>query len=170
MSTAHARHMDGLVSTDHIRLQEVLGELGKVERHLYRRYRIRLRVDKVSHDGRSALCSAAQVRRRFLRADQASYQVVETCHEALEPLRIIGVMPLIEWLPRQKSDMFMKIDPKDPFRVLWALGRSVNGQVLVPAEPSIMSFSQVGHLDPTGPEPERHAPVQAVKEKVGNGF
>jgi hypothetical protein len=162
--------MDGLVSTDHIRLQEVLGELGKVERQLYRRYRIRLRVDKVSHDGRSALCSAAQVRRRFLRADHTSYEVVETCHEALEPLRIIGVMPLIEWLPRQKSNTFMKIDPKDPFRVLWALARTVNGQVGVPAEPAIMSFSPVENHDAAGPEPGRRAPEQAVEDKVGNGF
>jgi hypothetical protein len=131
--------------TDHIRVQEVLAELGKMERELLRRYHIRLRVDKVTSDGRSALCSAAQVRRRFLRTDHTSYEVVDTCHEALIPLQRIGISPLIGWLPRERSNEFMKIDPKDPFRIRWALSVMGAPQVPLPVAPYKVSARQLEH-------------------------
>ncbi len=101
---------------------DLLVHLSAAERELLRRYRVRLRVDKVTDDGRSALCSGAQVQRRFLRADHASEQMIAMCHEALSALHHIGISPLIGWLPRHVPSRFPEIDPQDPFSLRKALG------------------------------------------------
>ncbi len=128
---------------DPIQILAVLAHLGKMERELMRRHHIRLRVDKVTPDGHSALCSAAQVRTLFFRGDHKTFEGVEACHIALSSLHLIGLSPLIGWLPREKFGPFMKIDPKDPFQIGQALRDAGLEHFLLPAKPPITPVLRV---------------------------
>lgn len=100
---------------------ELFAELHKAELNLLRHYRIRLRVDKLTTDGRSALCSATQIERRFLRADLAPHEGVAACHKAISALHRFDLSPLIGWSSRMATHGFAKIDPDDPFLLRMAL-------------------------------------------------
>ncbi len=101
--------------------QELIAELGDAEEELLRNHRIRLRVDKVTPDGRSALCSAAQVHNRFLRSEYSPEAGVRVCHHALLSMHRIGLSPLIGWIPRDIEIEFSDIAPNDPFSLRKAL-------------------------------------------------
>lgn len=100
---------------------DLLAKLAVTEKTLLRKHGIRLRVDKVSADGNSALCSAAQVQRRFLRADHTQEAIVEYCQLALAPVYQMGLSPLIRAYPRIKGALFDPVDTSDPFGLRNAL-------------------------------------------------
>lgn len=131
-----------MIATD--MLQNLLTELGEAERHLLRSHRVRLNVDKVTADGRNALCSAAQIHRRLLRPDHLAEEGVAACHQALSSLHRIGLTPLIGWLPRDASNTFFKIDPQDPFRLRMALSVAGISYRLLSDEAQVQRFGTYG--------------------------
>jgi hypothetical protein len=100
---------------------ELVAKLAVTEKTLLRKHGIRLRVDKISADGINALCSAAQVQRRFLRSDHTQEAIVEHCQLALSPVYQVGLSPLIRAYPHIKGALFEPIDAKDPFGLRSAL-------------------------------------------------
>lgn len=96
---------------------DLLTRLRKHERMLLRRYGMRLRVDKVTSDGKSALCSIAQVRRRWFRSARSTQELIEVAHAALMPLHRVGLSPLISCLPRQPKAAFPVVDKNHPFGI-----------------------------------------------------
>lgn len=100
---------------------DLLARLGGSEKILLHKHGVRLRVDKVTLDGRNVLCSATQVQRRFLRPDHTQEAVVEFCQSALSPLYRVGLSPLIRAYPHVKGEAFGRIDANDPFGLRSAL-------------------------------------------------
>jgi hypothetical protein len=95
--------------------------LQKHERMLFRRYGVRLTVDKITSDGKSALCTIAQVRRPWFRSVRSVQELIELAHTALVPLHQVGLSPLITPLPMHPKIKFPTLDKNDPFGVDHAL-------------------------------------------------
>ena len=89
---------------------------------LLRKYGVRLRVDKITSDGKSALCSIAHVCRPWFRALRTGEELVALAHAALAPLYRVGLTPLVSSLPRQPKASFSTLDKNDPFGLGCALG------------------------------------------------
>lgn len=106
--------------------------LSAAELQLLRRHGLRLRVDRVSPNGRYALCTAKQVERRFMRSALKAEDIVDRCHEALNALHAIGLDPLIEILSISDGKDYPKLDPNDPFQLHFALNGSGLGAMLAP--------------------------------------
>ena len=100
---------------------ELLYHLRKRERMLLGRYGVRLRVDKITADGKSALCSIAQVRRPWFRSARSADELIELAHDALMPLHHVGLSPLVSVLPGRPKAEFPAMDKNDPFNVHHAL-------------------------------------------------
>jgi hypothetical protein len=90
------------------------------ERRLMRRFGIRLRVDRISFDGKSVICSVAQVRRPFL-GPRSPEKLIHLAHGALVPLHMIGFLTLVSVLPRETRPAFNPLDGNDPFGLQHAL-------------------------------------------------
>lgn len=118
--------------------------LSKAEIHLLRRHGIRLRVDRISPNGRYALCTAKQVRRKFMRSALRADEVVDRCHEALIALHSIGMDPLIEILSIADGKDYPKIDPKDPFQLLLAMTGSGLVEMLAPGSSFLHAAVRTG--------------------------
>lgn len=100
---------------------ELLAHLRKAERHLLHRHSIRLRVDKVTSDGRNALCSATEVRAWFNWSNRRKDQVVSLAHRAVQPLQALGLSPLISVIPVEQVGQFGPLENDDPFKLVHAL-------------------------------------------------
>lgn len=100
---------------------DLLALLCQYERMLLRRYGVRLRVDKITRDGKNALCSIAQVRRTWFRSARSTGELIELAQNALMPLHQVGLSPLVSTLPRQPSATFPALDKNDPFGIHRAL-------------------------------------------------
>lgn len=109
------------VMLGHAPSEDFILELGVSERDLLRRHRVRLVVEKVTPDGRNALCVAGQFRSRFLRQDLDVEEVVDICHTALSSLYRVGLSPLIGAVDRQLLVGLKKVDPNDPYHLRSAL-------------------------------------------------
>ncbi len=107
--------------TEPERSLDLLNQLRDAEHSLLRQHHVRLRVDKVTSDGRNALCVASQVRSRFLRQDLAAEEIIAACHGALSTLHRVGLNPLIGTVPRTTFAGLQKPDPNDPFLLRSAL-------------------------------------------------
>ena len=95
--------------------EDVLKELAKNERTLWRRFGIRLRVDSVSADGSKLVCTASRVRWSIIHANMPSYEVVEHASAALACLRRAGVTALVGVVPKRQQPKFKRMDPRTPF-------------------------------------------------------
>jgi hypothetical protein len=111
---------------------DLMTQLHGAERHLLSRHSIRLRVDRVTVDGRNAICSAAQVQYRFFRPDHRSDEIASICHESLSSLYRVGLNPLIGTLQRSTNKAFGRMDPKDPFQLRRALLTAGREELLLP--------------------------------------
>lgn len=111
---------------------DLMTQLHTAERHLLGRHSIRLRVDRVTADGRNAICSAAQVQYRLFRADHRSDEIASICHEALNSLYRVGLTPLIGTLQRSNNKAFGRMDPRDPFQLRKALLTAGREELLLP--------------------------------------
>jgi hypothetical protein len=100
---------------------ELIAHLRKHERTLLRKYGVRLRVDKITADGKSALCSIAQVRRPWFRSMRSAQELIDLAHRALMPLHQVGLSPLISGLPEQPKAAFPAVEKSDPFGIHRAL-------------------------------------------------
>ncbi len=100
---------------------DLVDNLRKHERVLLRKYGGRLRVDKITRDGKSAICSIAPVRRPWFRALRSGQELVALAHTALVPLYQIGLTPMVTALPKQPKSSFPKVDKNDPFGLRSAL-------------------------------------------------
>lgn len=100
---------------------DLLYHLRKRERLLLRRYGVRLRVDKITADGKSALCSIAQVRRPWFRPVHSADVLIELAHATLMPLHHVGLSPLVSVLPCGPKTQLPNMDKNDPFNVHRAL-------------------------------------------------
>jgi len=98
--------------------EDVLKELAKNERTLWRRFGIRLRVDSVSADGSKLVCTASRVRWSIIHANMPSYEVVEHASAALACLRSAGVTALVGVVPKRQQPKFKRMDPRTPFGVV----------------------------------------------------
>jgi hypothetical protein len=85
------------------------------------RYGVRLRVDKITRDGKNALCSIAQVRRLWFRSARSTRELIELAQTALLPLYQVGLSPLVSTLSRQPRAAFPTLDKNDPFGIHRAL-------------------------------------------------
>lgn len=100
--------------------EDVLKELAKNERTLWRKFGIRLRVESVSADGSKLICTASRVRWSIIHANMPSYEVVEHASSALACLRRSGVTALVGVIPKRQHPKFKRIDPRTPFGVLFS--------------------------------------------------
>ena len=91
------------------------------ERMLLRRHGVCLRVDKITSNGKSAICSVAQVHRPFFRSACSAENLIDLAHAALVPLHLIGLSPLISPLPKAHKSRFPSIRPEDPFGIQRAM-------------------------------------------------
>jgi hypothetical protein len=98
--------------------------LTKAERQLLLRHGLRLSVDRITADGRYALCTAMQVERKFLRTALKPHEIVDRCHQALISLHTIGSEPLIQVLPITAALDHPTIEEEDPFQLCTALRAS----------------------------------------------
>jgi len=112
--------------------KNMLLALDKAERHLLSRYGLRLQVDKVSANGRYALCTAKQVGRKMFRSAMPTEESVAVCHTALIALHIIGLEPLIDIKPHTSSAVMPALDGLDPFGLRVALSATGLEAMLVP--------------------------------------
>lgn len=101
--------------------KELTDHLSVQERSLLRRHGVRLRVDKVTDDGRYALCSACQIERSFFRPLLSDIALVSIAHRAFMKLNLFGLQTLISVVPKGPLTMFPAVDPKDPFQLCDAL-------------------------------------------------
>ncbi len=111
---------------------DLVTQLHGAERRLLSRHSIRLRVDRVTIDGRNAFCSAAQVQHRFFRPDHRSDEIASICHESLNSLYRVGLNPLIGTLQRSTNKAFGRMDPNDPFQLRKALLAAGKEELLLP--------------------------------------
>ncbi len=102
-------------------LAGLIAQLGDHERRLWRRYHVRLRIDRISSDGKSALCSVAQLQTSFLSPSRPAGRLVEMAHNALIPMHLIGIVPLVSVLPEEAKPQFAPVDKEDPFGFLSAI-------------------------------------------------
>jgi len=100
---------------------QLLANLQDQEPWLQHRYGVRVRVDKVTADGRNALCSACQVRHPFFLAKISAFALVALAHLVLKDLHRFGITPLISTLPARSIPPFVAIEKGDPFRLRDAL-------------------------------------------------
>jgi len=119
----------------------LLSHLVKHERMLSRRYGVRLRVDKITGDGKNALCSIAQLRRRWFRSALSAEEMIELAHAALLPLHRIGLSPLVSALPPRARATFPAPNKNDPFGI-----RSAMRQADFDAVPTAAASRAVGIL------------------------
>jgi hypothetical protein len=106
--------------------------LTKAERLLLLHHGLRLQVDRITANGRYALCTAQQVERKFLRSPLHPDLIVHRCHEALSPLYAIGSEPLIKTLPIADGKHHPAMDANDPFRLLSAWRSAGLASLLAP--------------------------------------
>jgi hypothetical protein len=97
---------------------------------LLRRHGVRLRVDKITADGRNAICSACQVRRPIFRSMLSSDELIAIAHTALIPLHLIGLRPLVSALSPEPKQVFAPIGKNDPFLLCHALREAGTLEVL----------------------------------------
>lgn len=112
---------------------ELLIHLRKHERMLSRRYGVRLRVDKITRDGKNVLCSIAQVRRPWFRSARSTGELIELAQDALMPLRQVGLSPLVSILPRQPRATFPALEQNDPFGIHRAFRYADMNEAPIPA-------------------------------------
>ncbi len=101
--------------------KELTDHLSVQERSLLRRHGVRLRVDKVTDDGRYALCSACQIERSFFRPLLSDIALVSIAHQAFMKLNLFGLQTLISVVPKGPLTVFPAVDPQDPFQLRYAL-------------------------------------------------
>lgn len=106
------------------------------ERMLSRKYGVRLRVDRITSNGKNAFCSIAHVRCPWFRSTRSAEELIDLAHTALMPLHQVGLSPLISILPRQPGTTFPAIDTSDPFGIHGAL------RLLVSHEPPSSATAQ----------------------------
>lgn len=82
---------------------------------------MRLRVDKITGDGKNALCSIAQVRRSWFRSTRSTGELIELAQGALMPLYQVGLSPLVSALPPKPRAAFPALEKNDPFGIHRAL-------------------------------------------------
>ena len=97
---------------------ELLSHLSQHERRLLSKYGARLRVDKISGDRKSVLCSIALVRSPWFRSAPSATQLVNLAHTTLIPLHYIGLNPLVSALLKQSEAFFPDMMKNDPFGIL----------------------------------------------------
>ena len=117
-------------------LADLLTNLREAEKHLLRRHCIRLRIDKVTSDGRNALCSAAQVKRMFFWSAHHKERVVTLAHQAILPLHTLGLFPLISAFPLDQVHVFGPVKEDDPFEIRRALLQAGKEGLLRAAQPT----------------------------------
>lgn len=115
---------------------DLLAQLCRKERSLLRRHGVRLRVDKITADGRSAICSAGQVRRGFLRSALSTEKLVSLAHAALVPLNQVGLQPFVSVLVDEPRSTFTSRKEEDPFGLRNALREAGMEEMLLPAPSS----------------------------------
>ncbi len=108
---------------------ELIERLAGQERSLLRRYGVRLRVDKVTDDGRYALCSACQVEQSFFRPLLPDITLVTLAERAFMTLNTFGLKTLISVVPKGPLTAFPALDPLDPFHLRNALDTAAREQV-----------------------------------------
>jgi hypothetical protein len=91
--------------------------MGQEERRLLDRHGVRLRVDRITRDGRYALCSVCQVKRPFLRPLRSKLELVALAHSAFGKLDLFGMRTLISVVPKGPLTEFPAVDPNDPFNI-----------------------------------------------------
>ena len=115
---------------------ELITRLYKEERTLLRRKGVRVRVDKISSDGRYALCTVLQVRRPLFRSAPGSQELVSLAHMALNRLHQLGLKPFVSVALRGSVTVFAPLDANDPFRLRRALSEAGREDLLLAdAEP-----------------------------------
>lgn len=98
-----------------------LAQLQAKEHDLLQRHHIRLRIDKVTDNGRYALCVAGQVQSRLLRPDLRPVEIIALSEVALSTLYRLGLSPLIGTMPCMAMGALGAPDPDDPFLLRTAL-------------------------------------------------
>jgi len=116
---------------------DLLDQLRTAEHDLLRQHYVRLRVNKVTADGRNAMCVACQVQSRFLRQDLKAEEIVAACQAALSTLHRVGLNPLIGTVPRQTFAGLEEPDPNDPFLLRSALSAAGFGEMLLTPGPGV---------------------------------
>ena len=96
-------------------------DLAKRERDLWRRYGIRLNVDKVTSDGSKLLCTASRTRKSIFHAYMPIHEVMEHSYIALSGLSNIGGSAFISAVPRKRVPEFKEMDVRDPFGIITAI-------------------------------------------------
>ncbi len=123
---------------------DLLAYLRKQETMLLRRYGVRLRVDKITADGRNAIGSVCQVRRPFFRAALSTDELIALAHSALIPLHLVGLRPLVSALAPEPKKVFAPAEKNDPFRLCNALREAGTLEVLQ-HDPAIVPSSLSDH-------------------------
>ncbi len=129
--------------------RDLITHLRDAERRLLRRYCIRLRIDKITVDGRNALCSAAQVKRRFIWSAHPKERVVTLAHKAILPLHRLGLSPLISAFPLDQVHVFGPVKEDDPFEIRRALLQA-GKEGLLPRGPPFESLTHPMRKQPSG--------------------
>lgn len=108
------------MSTTHM-TTELIDHLTAQERQLLRKHGVRLRVDKITSDGRYALCSSCQTKRPLFRPLLSNVALVALAHRAFVRLNIFDMQTLISVVPKGPLTPFLAVDPRDPFQLIKAL-------------------------------------------------
>ncbi|HMC96302.1 MAG TPA: hypothetical protein VKG92_01490 [Flavobacteriales bacterium] len=109
---------------------QLTAHLRDQETWLFRKYRIRFRVDRVTRDGQNALCSCFQSRRPIFQRPLPDHDLIDLTHGAVKALYLSGLRPMISIVPPELRSLFPPMDGSDPFHLNAALGA---GEETIPA-------------------------------------
>jgi len=110
------------------------------QRTLARRNGMRLRVDKVTADGKNALCTCYYESGSFWRTAPVHYEVVDLAHDALKDLLRFGMRPMVSvvcGVPKSLANM----DAADPFELLKAIRVAGLEHLFIPDAPIAVASS-----------------------------
>ena len=124
-------------------IEGLIDHLTEQERWLLRKHGVRLRVDKITSDGRYALCSSCQTKRSLFRPLLSDIALVALAHRAFMRLNIFELQTLISVVPKGPLTPFLAMDPKDPFQLVHALSSAkvANGSVEQPQLDRILAVA-----------------------------
>ncbi len=94
---------------------ELITELRALERRLKHRHGVRVVVQKMTADGVNLLCNAWRSGSPLLQRSMEEHELVALAHEAMRPLFVLGIRPLVGVVSKKSMAHVGKLDRTDPF-------------------------------------------------------